>query len=296
MSGRKDSIAILGVGKVGTAVGFLLKKAGYEIAAIASRSPSSVEKALPYTGGRVCSTFAEAAALARCILITTTDDTIANVCKEIVQAGVAGAGKKVVHMSGAGDLDLLDCARKSGAWVASIHPIQSFADVQGAIHNFPGSTFGVVADAKILNWCFTFVQDLGGHPFAVPEGSKPLYHAAACIASNYLVSLVNTAQNIYESIGLSSDEALRAFWPLVKGTIKNIEERGSVQALTGPISRGDVQTVRSHLKALAVKCPALVDFYRTMAQQTLQLGLKKGTLTGDQSERIKDLLERGGQE
>lgn len=279
MGGRsgKERIAILGLGKLGTAVGFLLKKAGHEIVAVATRTGQSLERGLPYTGGAPCASFAEAASLARCIFITTTDDTIAAVCREIAGSG-ALKGKKVVHMSGAAGLDVLAPAKEDGAAVASIHPIQSFADIEGAIRNMPGSTFGITCDEGLRDWCSGIARDLGGRPVLIPEEDKALYHAAACIASNYLVSLMNISQGIYEGIGLSPEEAFNAFWPLVKGTIKNIEEKGTVASLTGPIARGDVKTVERHLRALREKRPELLGFYIKMAEMTVGVGLRKGSL------------------
>ncbi|MBA4398088.1 MAG: DUF2520 domain-containing protein, partial [Syntrophus sp. (in: bacteria)] len=134
----EDGIAIIGLGKVGTAVGHLLKSAGYRIIAVADQSPDALKRGIPFTGGRPCETVVEAAAAAGCIIITTTDDAIACVCREIVAGGAVKEGDKVIHMSGAGGLDLLAPARQTGARVASIHPIQSFADVEGAIMNIPG--------------------------------------------------------------------------------------------------------------------------------------------------------------
>ena len=133
-----DTIAILGLGKVGTAVGYLLKSAGYPIIAVADQSAAALKKGIPFTGGQACESLAEAAAAATCIVITTTDDAIASACHEIVTSGAVHKGDKVIHMSGAGGLDLLAPARQAGAHVASIHPIQSFADVEGAIINIPG--------------------------------------------------------------------------------------------------------------------------------------------------------------
>ena len=289
----KDSIAIIGLGKVGTAAGFLLRSAGYAIVAIASRSASSIEQALPYTGGEAFFSLSEAASRAECILITVGDDVIAPVCKEIAGGGGIKPNNKVIHTSGAGGLDLLDAARRAGAHVASIHPIQSFADVKGAIESIPGSTFGITADDEIKDWSAKMVRDLGGIPFFVPEAAKPLYHAAACMASNYLVTLMHTVEAIYSSLGLTGEEAIQAFWPLVKGTIKNIETKGTILSLTGPISRGDVGTIEKHLQALREKLPAFLPAYCAMGILTVDLGLAKRTLSADKAEIIKKLLEGG---
>jgi predicted short-subunit dehydrogenase-like oxidoreductase (DUF2520 family) len=249
----------------------------------------SCRKAVTYTGGRVFPDLAEAASAAEYILITVSDDAIRGVCERIAE-GNSLRGKVVVHTSGAGGLDLLESARRAGAHVASIHPIQSFADVQGAILNIPGSTFGVTADPEVREWAETFVRDLGGLPFFVAEEDRPLYHAAACVASNYLVALMHTAEDIYRSLGLARDDAVRAFWPLVKGTIRNIEARGTVQALTGPIARGDLGTVARHIAALKARLPVLLEPYRTIGLLTVEIALEKGTISRERAEEIKSLL------
>jgi predicted short-subunit dehydrogenase-like oxidoreductase (DUF2520 family) len=126
---QKETISIIGLGKVGTAVGYLLKSAGYEIVAAADISPENLRHGLQYTGGRAFTDPAEAATMADCIIIATGDDAIASACEEISRRGAVTAGKKVIHLSGAGGLDLLAAASRAGAHVASIHPIQSFAHV-----------------------------------------------------------------------------------------------------------------------------------------------------------------------
>jgi predicted short-subunit dehydrogenase-like oxidoreductase (DUF2520 family) len=288
---RKDTVAILGPGRVGTAVGFLLRSAGYEITALAGRSAKSCRSAIPFTGGKIYPSAAEAASRARCILITVSDDAIQGVCDAVAESTPL-KGKKVIHMSGAGGLDLLRSARDAGARVGSIHPIQSFADVRGAIENIPGSTFGITVDDRIRTWAVRFVRDLGGQPFLVSESDKPLYHAAACLASNYLVTLMHAAEEIYLSLGLSPEKAVRAFWPLVKGTIRNIESKGTVQSLTGPIARGDIGTVEKHLSAFQDDLETLIDFYCRTGLLTVDVALKKGTLSLPKALEIKSLFNR----
>jgi predicted short-subunit dehydrogenase-like oxidoreductase (DUF2520 family) len=290
---EKDAVAILGVGKVGAAVGFFLRKAGYPIAAVAARSMASASRGAEFTGGAVFDNYTEAAKRGSFIQITTVDDAIAPVCERIAREGAVGPGKKVVHMSGACGLDVLRSAKDTGASVACIHPIQSFADVRNAIENIPGSSFGVTADGNIGPWALQVVQDLGGRSFIIADADKPLYHAAACMASNYLVTLMYLVEGIYQRIGLDGDDALRAFWPLVRGTIRNIEAKGTVQSLTGPISRGDVGTVKKHVEALAEKIPDLDGLYRTLGLRAADVGFKKGTLSAEKVQEIKTLLMEG---
>ncbi|OPY13815.1 MAG: ketol-acid reductoisomerase [Syntrophus sp. PtaB.Bin001] len=289
----KNRVAIIGAGKVGTAVGYLLRSAGYEIIALADSSASSLENSLPYTGGRPYKNPSEAAKEANIILITTPDDEISHVCTILSNEGAISQGKIVLHMSGAGGLDLLESARREGASVACIHPIQSFSDINGAIENLPCSTFGITAKHEMIEWAENFVKDLGGYPFLVSEQDKPLYHAAACMASNYLTTLIHIVENIYTSFGLKSEEAIRAFWPLVRGTLKNIERSGTVQALTGPIARGDIGTVKKHLSAFNSNLPELLRVYKELGILTIDLAVKKGTLSAERAEAIKRLLEGG---
>lgn len=292
---HKENVAIIGLGRAGTAIGYLLRQAGYPIVAVASRSHASLQDRIRYTGGRAftADADAEAASLATCIFITTPDDSIAPVCREIAQKGGFKPGDKVIHMSGAGGLDLLEPARKAGAMVACIHPIQSFADVEGAIRNILLSTFGITADEGLRCWSAGLVRELGGIPFEVPEAIKPLYHAAACMASNYLATLIHTVEEIYLSLGLNRDEAMRTFWPLVSGTLKNIETSGSIQALTGPISRGDAGTIEQHIRVFREKLPAYLPVYCAMGLLTVDLAMKKRSLSPERAEIIKKILKGG---
>ncbi len=287
----KETVAILGPGKVGTAVGHLLRSAGYEIVALASRSAETCNRALPYTGGRIFSTFAEAALQARTILITVSDDAIRDVCQAIAPKGLKE--KKVIHMSGAGGLDLLEPARLAGASVGCIHPIQTFAGVDSAIETLPGTTFGITADPAIRDWAVRLVKDLGGRPFFVSPADKPLYHAAACMASNYLVALMNMVEDIYGALGLGRDESFQAFWPLVRGTIRNIEDQGTLRSLTGPVARGDAGTIEKHLEAFRERLPALLDAYCLMGLRAADIAVKKGSVARERAETIKTLLKGG---
>ncbi len=286
----RDAVAILGLGKVGTAVGFLLRHAGYTIVAVASRSKASLSQGMVYTGGRPYLNFSEAALAADCIIITTPDDAIAQVCMKISSDGGIRPGAKVIHMSGAGGLELLESAQDAGAHIACIHPLQSFADVDGAVKNIPGSTFGITSEDEIKEWSIQMVRDLGGIPFFISDADKPLYHAAACMASNYLTTLIHMVEEIYQSLGLNREDTIRAIWPLVMGTIANIKTKGTVQALTGPVARGDAGTIRKHTEVLRQKLPALLQAYSALGILTCDLGLKKKTLSLETARIIKELL------
>jgi len=285
-----NNFAIIGAGMVGTAIGYLLKKAGYEIVAIADKSAAALRRAQSYTGGKACRKPQEVLREADCILITTPDDIILSVCKDIARSPLI-KDKYIFHMSGAGGLDLLDPARKAGAAVGSIHPLQSFSSVDNAIQNIPSSYFGITVDAKAKTQAETIVLALGGKPIYISSQQKSLYHAAACVASNYLVSLLNVVESIYQSIGINENDAKKAYLPLIYGSLKNIELSGSVQALTGPIARGDSGTIQKHVDAINANLPQYASLYSSLGLVTVKLARKKGTLNLRQAKKISDILK-----
>ena len=285
-----NNFAIVGAGMVGTAIGYLLKKAGYEIVAIADKSAAALRRAQSYTGGKAYRKPQEILHEADCILITTPDDIILSVCKDIALSPLI-KGKYIFHMSGAGGLDLLEPAKKAGAAVASIHPLQSFSSIDNAIQNIPSSYFGITADAKAKTRAETIVLALGGKPIYISSKQKSLYHAAACVASNYLVSLLNVVESIYQSIGISEKDAKTAYLPLIYGSLKNIELSGSIQALTGPIVRGDSGTIQKHVDAINANLPQYASLYSSLGLVTIKLARAKGTLNSRQAKKISNILK-----
>jgi predicted short-subunit dehydrogenase-like oxidoreductase (DUF2520 family) len=285
-----NKFAIIGTGMVGTAIGFLLKKAGYNVAVICDKSSAALQRALPYTGGNICRKPSETLQQADYILITTPDDFISSACKEIAASPLI-KGKMVFHMSGGGGLDLLESAKKAGASVASIHPLQSFSSIEQAIKNIPGSYFGVTADKKASAHAKNIIHKLGGIPIVISNNQKSLYHAAACFASNYLVSLMNIVESIYQSIGIQGKDAKKAYLPLVYGSLKNIEKSGTVFSLTGPIARGDYGTIEKHLSAIHKKLPQYASLYSTLGLVTVEIARQKGTLNAGQAKKIISLLK-----
>jgi predicted short-subunit dehydrogenase-like oxidoreductase (DUF2520 family) len=285
-----NNFAIIGAGMVGTAIGFLLRKTGYKVIAIADKSPAALKRALQYTGGVAFRNPRKAMQEADCILITTPDDAISSTCQKIALCP-AIKGKFVFHMSGAGSLDLLESAKKAGAIVASIHPLQSFSSIDQAIQNIPGSYFGITADKKAQLPAKKIVRDLGGIPFLISSDQKPLYHAAACFASNYLVSLMNTVESIYQAIGMNEKDAKKAYLPLVYGSLKNIDNSGSITSLTGPIARGDFGTIKKHITAINKNLPQYSSLYSSLGLITVKVAQQKGTLNARQAKTMNAILK-----
>ncbi|MFW6105583.1 MAG: Rossmann-like and DUF2520 domain-containing protein, partial [Chloroflexota bacterium] len=200
------------------------------------------------------------------------------------------AGQNVVHCSGAHSVDILEPARKLGAAVGSFHPLQTFADVDQAIENLPGSTFSLEAEEPLLSTMKELTLLLNGNWVELKPGDKVLYHAAAVFTCNYLVTLVKLALDLWLDLGVSAKDATRALLPLLRGTINNIDNIGLPDCLTGPVARGDSGTIVRHLTALESRNPSLLTTYKELGLQTIPIALAKGKVNEQKAEEMKDLL------
>ncbi len=291
------TVAIIGAGRVGSAVGFLLKKAGYSVAGVVALTRASAEKAAAFIGaGAATVDAAQASSGADIIFITTPDRVIRDVCGALAAAGAVKAGSVVVHTSGAHTLDLLEAVRTCGAWRAVLHPLQSLASREEGVRNLPGSYFRIEADSEAAGTAKAVVQALGGIELRMSgwhsdEESAALYHAGAVAVSNYFVALVDYGLKFYEALGADRKEALKAVLPLIRGTLHNVETLGIPDALTGPIMRGDTETVKQHLAAMQKRTPELVSLYRMLAQQTVSVAREKGTIDQKKVEELLKLVD-----
>jgi predicted short-subunit dehydrogenase-like oxidoreductase (DUF2520 family) len=282
-------IGIIGAGTVGTALAFRLRLKGYKIAAVASRSYSSALHLVEaIDGGDIYNTLQGVADNADFIFITTPDDVIATVTN---QTGWH-RGQYVVHCSGADSLDVLEPARIIGSQVGSFHPLQTFASIQKAIDNLPGSTFALEADGGLLDILKEMATALDGHWIKLKAGDKAAYHTAAVMSCNYLVTLVKMAADLWDSFGVPREQAIQALLPLLKGTINNIENVGIPDALTGPIARGDIGTVQIHLNTLEQTAPAMITTYCELGLQTLPVALAKGKIKEYQAQELESILRQ----
>ena len=291
------TVAIIGAGRVGGAVGRLLTKAGYAVTAVVARKLETAERARAFVSAGAAMTDAvKAAALADIVLITTPDGAIKSVCDAIVAGRGFKTGAVVVHMSGAQTLDLLDAAKDSRAYRAVIHPLQSVPSRELGEKNIPGSFFRIDADPEAAQTARELVTALGGIELKMPKwssdkGSAALYHAGAVAVSNFFVALVDFGLRYYQALGANKEEALKAVLPLIKGTLANIESAGIPDALTGPIMRGDVGTIKGHLQAMAERTPELLPLYRELARHTVTVAQDKNSITPQTAADILKLME-----
>ncbi len=287
----RPKIAIVGPGVVGRALGRLLRQKGFPIAAVAGRSRDRLRDALEFIGGgRAARSAATAARAAKVTFITTPDRMIRSVCEEIARARGFKRGAIVFHCSGAHDAELLRPARKQRAYIAALHPLQSFASPEEAVKRMKGTYFTFDGDEEAAQVAKTIVRAVGGRMIRLPPEGRPLYHAASCVLSNYVVSLADLALIMFELSGLPPKEAARAAEPLLRGTVGNIRRLGVPAALTGPIARGDVETVERHLRALAALPREIRRLYCELGLYTVRVARRKGTLQPSDARGLVRLL------
>jgi predicted short-subunit dehydrogenase-like oxidoreductase (DUF2520 family) len=277
----------IGAGTTGTALAVRLSQKGCPVVAVSSRTLSSAQKLAGLVPNcQVCHTAQELADVADLVFITTPDDVIAQVCSEVQWH----KGQSILHCSGAHSVDILESAKKLGTAVGSFHPLQTFADVNQAIENLPGSAFALEAEEPLLSTLKHLTHLLNGNWVKLESGDKVLYHAAAVFACNYLVTLVRLALDLWKDFGVSSKEATRALLPLLRGTLNNIDSIGLPNCLTGPVARGDLGTIERHLRALDAKNPSLLTAYKELGLQTIPIALAKGKVNEQKAEEMKALL------
>ena len=287
------TVAIIGAGRVGGAIGKLLAKVGFTVTSVVCRTTASAEKARVFIGSGNASTDpVQAAATADIVFITTPDGAIKSVCDRIAAEKGFRNGSLVIHTSGAHSLDLLDSARNAGARRAVIHPLQSLPGMEQGAKNLPGSFFRIEADPEALQTARELVQVLGGIELALPkwrsdQQSAALYHAGAVAVSNYFVALIEYGLRFYQELGADKQQALQAVLPLIKGTLGNIEALGTTKALTGPIARGDGETIRGHIQAMEERLPDLLPLYQELAKQTIQIARERGL----DEEKVRELVK-----
>ncbi len=281
-------VSIVGAGRVGTALGVRLREAGHRIVAV-SGGAATAERARRFLPGVPVVEPADAARGAEVVLIATPDDRIGEACDRIVSAWPSGEGRFVAHVSGATGLGALSSAAALGATVLSIHPLQSFPDVERALARLEGSGMAVTAlseDGFALGE--RLARDVGGRPFRLADQDRPLYHAAAVFASNYLVAVLSVAEDLFGRLGLERE----LFLPLARASLDNTAATGAALALTGPAARGDAGTVERNLRALDRADPKCVPPYTALAAVALELAERSGRLTPEGRRAVEEVLGR----
>jgi predicted short-subunit dehydrogenase-like oxidoreductase (DUF2520 family) len=255
------------------------------------RTRDRVRKYLPFSEFVLPAEAPMAARPAGLVIIGVPDDVIRNAGSALAEGNAFHRGQVVAHLSGSVGLDALLAAELLGAEVLSLHPLQTFPDVEEGIARLPGSHVAVTArDPDTLEFGEDLARQVGGVPFRIDDDVKPLYHAAAVFCSNYLVAVEGVAEQLFRLSGVA--EPIPLFAPLARAAFEATLARGASEAITGPAARGDAGTILRNLNALARHAPEVVPAYVALARLASSLGAASGRLPEDARRRVEEVLAR----
>lgn len=284
---EKPSIALIGTGRAGSALAYALHTAGYRISAIWNRTPA-------HAAGIAAHLKTPFVPLERVwreapvTLIAVRDDSLTAIAQDLAQSD-ALHGHMFVHCSGALPAAALQPLAQAGALIGAFHPLLSIAEPTAAIP--AGVAFAIEAAEPLHQILWQVAQDLHGRPFDIQPQERALYHAAAVIASNYMVIQAALATTLLERTGVAHGQGLAAILPLMHSTLANLQTVGLPAALTGPLVRGDLGTISHHLIALMQTAPEIASAYRALGYAALPLVEARGNLDSQTLRALAMLLE-----
>jgi len=277
------TISIIGAGRVGQTVAKRLRKLGWRIGAVVTRSRRSAQAAVRVIGaGTPHAALTPEALDADVILLSVPDDVLANVTQNLAKIAGSGPSKKsrrkiVLHTSGALDHRVLAPLARRGASTGSMHPMQTFSGratprLEGVIFSIEGAPAARAAAQRIA-------RSLGGTPVIISANDKPAYHASGTIVAGHALSLIESATQTLMKIGFTRARANQALLPLIRQMLDNYESLGPHAAWTGPLSRGDYATISKHAKALRRFPREFQDAYRALALLSMRVLAKNPAVT-----------------
>lgn len=283
-------VAVVGAGRVGTALAVLLRRAGHAVTGVSGGEATS-SRAARYLPGVAVLAEADAASGADLVVLGVPDDAIEPTAVRLAEAGSFRRGAWVAHVSGALGLDVLAAVLASGARRLAIHPLQTVPDVEGALERIPGAAMAVTAeDEEGAALGELLARDLGARPFRLADERRPLYHAAAVFASNYVVTLAGVAEELLRAAGVP--DPAEAMLPLARTSLENAARLGSANALTGPAVRGDAGTVARNLDALRAAAPQAIAGYIELCRLALDLGARSRRPAAGGRAAVEEVLAR----
>ena len=281
-------VGVVGAGRVGAVLAAALRAAGHEIVTVAGESSASRTRAETLLPGVPVAKPTAVARSCDLLLLTVPDDMLDNVVRMLSASGAIREGQYVVHTSGRHGLAVLEPAVERGAIPIAMHPAMTFTGTDLDLGRLSGCVFGVTADETGRELAETLVADLGGRTMWVPEDRRTLYHAGLAHGANHMVTLVAQAMDLLREAGAEDPSA--TLRPLLTAALDNALSYGDA-ALTGPIVRGDINTVRAHLADIAVSAPGTLASYVAMARATANRAVLDGRLAPNRAAEIVGVLD-----
>jgi predicted short-subunit dehydrogenase-like oxidoreductase (DUF2520 family) len=273
------SVSIVGAGRLGRALGRSLRRLGWRIGAVVTRSAAHSRAAVRAIGaGQPFATLTSAVMDADVILLVTPDDVLADVACQLAKlAGKRCRGKIVLHGSGALDKKVLLALGRCGAATGSIHPMQTFTN--NSQPNLKGVIFAIEGDPRARSAAGAIARSLGGIPVPVSSNNKPAYHAAGTLVAGHALALTEAAAQTLIKAGFSRAQAVQTLLPLMRQMLDNFEKHGPRAAWTGPASRGDYATLKKHQDALHRYPREFGDSYATLVRLSARVLAKNPAAT-----------------
>jgi predicted short-subunit dehydrogenase-like oxidoreductase (DUF2520 family) len=285
------AVGVVSAGRVGAVLGAALAAAGHTVVAASGVSRDSVRRAAELLPGVPLLPPDEVVRMADLVLLAIPDDVLAGTVRGLIAVDAVRAGQIVVHTSGAHGVDVLAPAAEVGALPLALHPAMTFAGRPEDLQRIPACSFAVTADAADESaWHVgeALVVEMGAEPVRVPQPARPLYHAALAHGANHLVTLVAECADLLRSAGIGQAE--RLLGPLVSAALDNALRHGD-RALTGPVARGDVGTLRVHLRVLGDTDPGVLPSYRALALRTAERAVAAGLLSPSAAAEVAAVIE-----
>lgn len=285
---------IIGPGRVGRTLGALLQRAGLcTVQDVLSAEIATAESAVAFIGaGRAVRVLRDMRP-AHLWLLTPPDAAIASVATALAATGQMRKGDVVFHCSGSQSSSLLAPLAATGALVASVHPLKSFADPATAVQTFKGTYCAVEGDAEALKRLTPLFEQLGAQVAVIDPAGKTLYHAASVLVCNDLTALMEAGLRAYEQAGIERNTAQKMMEPLVRETLDNVFALGTVRALTGPVARGDAAVLARQHAALNTLDPRIAEAYRALNRIALDLARAQGGASAAALDAVEQALRRG---
>jgi predicted short-subunit dehydrogenase-like oxidoreductase (DUF2520 family) len=283
---RPLKVALVGCGRVGTAIALGLKRAGYSIVAVQDTSPSAERRARRLLLPRPLTPNPQPLT-PDLVLLATPDSRIVPAWQGLTRTLVPG--QAIVHFSGALSSRVFSNAEPRRITALALHPVMTFSG-QRRIDSFAGTYFTLEGNPEAIALGHRLVRALGGKAIVLRARGKPLFHAACVMVSNLIVALIDAGLETCASAGIKPRQSARVLEPLINRTLGNIRRSGTGPALTGPVVRGDVATVRCHIAALRRSNPELVPLYLELSRRALSLARRKGGLSPSSVANLRSAL------